>query len=219
MVSEVNICNLALGNIRAGTINSLDETSVQARQCKLRYPILRDQMLQDSPWQFAGSIRPLAVLTTTVFNWAYVYQYPSDCLRINRVIPDYEEINQDNRTSGLFYPYRDADVYKPSPVPTVEYKVFNVDGNKVIVSQFPNLRIDYRRRITDPTIFSLNFTMALSHLLAAELAVPIAGVELGRALRSDSLTMYESYLSAGVANELNEQKEEIAESEYISIRN
>ena len=44
MASEIDICNLALGHIRAGTINSLDEGSVQAKQCKLKYPIMRDQI-------------------------------------------------------------------------------------------------------------------------------------------------------------------------------
>ena len=42
MASEVEICNLALSNIRAGSINSLTEGSLQAQICKLKYPILRD---------------------------------------------------------------------------------------------------------------------------------------------------------------------------------
>lgn len=218
MASEVDICNKALGHIRAGTINSLGESSLQARQCALNYPLLRDQMLQDSPWQFAGSIKPLAVLVAELFNWAYVYQYPVDCLRINRLIPNFEAINAENRVSGLYYPYRDEDIYRLTPDPVIEYKVYNLNGSRVIGCNYSDIRIDYRARITDPNLFSTNFILALSHLLAAEIAVPIAGVEQGRLLRQDSLAMYESYINAGIVNELNEQSKEIAESEYITIR-
>lgn len=217
MASEIDICNLALGHIRAGTINSLDETSVQAKQCKLKYPIMRDQMLQDSPWQFAGAIKPLALLVADVFGWAYVYQYPSDCLRINRMVLNYERINASNRTSGAHYPYRDDDLYRIND-PQVEYKVFNQDGNRVIVANYEDLRIDYRKKITDTNLFSTTFVMALSHLLAAEMAVAIVGVEQGLALRKESLAIYGAYINSAIVNEMNEQKEEIAESEYITVR-
>lgn len=217
MASEVDICNIALGHIRGGYINSLTENSVQARQCKLMYPILRDQMLQDSPWQFAGSIKPLSLLVAELFNWVYVYSYPTDCLRINRLIEKYEEIDSVNGASGTRYPYREEYLFMP-PDPLTEYKVYNLDGAKVIGSNCAELRIDYRKKIEDPTLFSHNFTMALSHLLAAEMAVSIVGVAKGRILRSDSLTIYESYLNAGVVNELNEQKSAIAQSESITVR-
>lgn len=217
MASEIDICNLALGHIRAGTINSLDESSVQAKQCKLKYPIMRDQMLQDSPWQFAGSIKPLSLLVAEVFGWAYVYQYPSDCLRINRMILDYERVNQSNRASGLYYPYRDEDLYRIND-PQVEYKVVNLDGNKVIVSNYEDLRIDYRVKITDTDLFTTTFVMALSHLLAAEIAIPIVGVEQGRALRGDSMQIYEAYINSAIVNEMNEQKTYLAESESITVR-
>ena len=82
MASDVEICNIALSNIRAGSINSLDENSLQAQQCKLKYALLRDRMLTEVPWTFNRKIRALSVLTTEIFNWAYAYQYPTDCLKI-----------------------------------------------------------------------------------------------------------------------------------------
>jgi hypothetical protein len=216
MSSEVDICNLALGHLRGGRINSLTEGSVQAKECALRYPILRDQMLQDSPWQFAGSIKPLSLLVAEVHGWAYVYSYPSDCLRVNRIIPEYESVVGG---IGLYNPWSSPDdTRRGYPLPAVEYKVFNLNGAKVIVSNFANLRIDYRVRVTTPTLFSNNFTMALSHLMASDMSIVIAGVESGRALRSDSLAMYEKYLNAGVVNELNEQKAVIAQSDFITER-
>ena len=85
MASEIEICNLALSNIRAGSINSFTEGSLQAQQCNLKYSILRNRVLKES-WGFNHKIRALSVLTTEVFNWVYAYQYPTDCLKINRLV-------------------------------------------------------------------------------------------------------------------------------------
>lgn len=92
MASEIDVCNLALSNIRAGSINSLNENSLQAQLCKLKYSILRDRCLREIPWQFNHKIRALSPVTDNIFNWAYSYSYPADCLKINRLIGEYEEI-------------------------------------------------------------------------------------------------------------------------------
>lgn len=218
MASEVEICNLALSHIRAGSINSLTESSVQAQLCKLKYSILRDQMLQDAPWQFGRSLKPLALLTDTLFNWIYVYQYPSDCLYINQLILDFAEVSSDTATSAVASRYYDRGLPRPDLNQQVEHKIYNIDGNKVIASNEKNLRIDYRKRIEDPNLFSLNFLMGLSHLLASELAIPIVGIDKGRPLRSDELKIYQSYVDSGIENELNEQFTEIPDSDFINVR-
>lgn len=218
MTSEVEICNLALSHIRAGSINSLTEASIQAQQCKLKYPILRDQMLQDAPWQFARSLKALALLTDELFNWIYVYQYPSDCLFINRLHIDFAEVSSDTSTSAIASRYYDRGLPRPDLNQQVEHKIYNIDGNKVIAANNENLRIDYRNRIEDPNLFSLNFIMGLSHLLAAELAIPLVGIDKGRPLRSDELQVYQSYVDSGIENELNEQFTAIPDSDFINVR-
>lgn len=218
MTSTVDICNMALSHVRGGSINSMEEQSTQATQCRLHYPILLDQMLQDSPWQFAGSIKPLSLLIEEIYGWAYVYQYPVDCLRINRIIP--ESALPNGQSTGAIY-YNSPDQLAPSiaEIPSVPYKVFLSGGNRVVVANFPNLRIDYRVRIDNPALFSTNFVLALSHLLASSIAIPIVGVEKGSGLRRDSLQMYKRYLDAGIVNELNEQQHNIPDSDYITVRN
>jgi hypothetical protein len=218
MTSEVEICNLALSHIRAGSINSLTESSVQAQQCKLKYPILRDQMLQDAPWQFNRSIKALAVLTDTLFNWIYVYQYPTDCLYVNRLILDFAEVSSDTTTSAISSRYYDRGLPRPDLDRQVEHKIYNIDGNRVIASNECNLRIDYRKRVEDPNLFNVNFIMGLSHMLAAELSIPLVGIDKGRALRSDELKIYQSYVDSGIENELNEQFTHIPDSDFINIR-
>ena len=202
MASVVEICNIALANIRSKSINSLNEQSLQAQQCKLFYPILRDQLFEYAPWQFAHKVKPLSLLTLESFNWGYVYQYPSDCLKINKLLLNYAGIRDD--TFGTHQ--------------KVEYEIQIIDDVKVIVSNAPDLRVDYRAKIEDPNLFTNEFKMTLSHLMASEIAVPIVGAEMGRQLRSDSFQIYTRYLNAAIASNSNERHTAIPESEFISVR-
>lgn len=217
MTSEVEVCNLGLSNIRAGSINSFNEGSLQAQLCKLKYPILRDRCLREIPWQFNHKIRALATVTTDIFNWAYAYSYPVDCLKIHRLVGSFEEIQAgsadvvsrllDSRVIPL------KDIRRQIP-----YEVFNFDDSKVIGSDQPDLRIDFASKVTDPNLFSDDFMMALSHLLSSELAIPIVGAELGRALRNDSLQLYKQYLASAIATDQNDQYFMPSESEFVTIR-
>lgn len=216
MSSDVEICNLALSNIRGGSINSLNEGSIQAQVCKLKYPILRDRCLREIPWQFNHKIRALAPLITNVFTWTYAYSYPVDCLKIRRMIGSYEESNQTN--SGFVSHGYDSEQRAMKQRHQIPYEVFNVDNSKVIGSDTRDLRIDYAAKITDPNLFSDDFILALSHLLASEIAIPIVGAELGRALRSDSISLYSEYLQSAISNDLNDQYLSVPESDFITIR-
>lgn len=217
MTSVVEICNLALGNIRAGSINSLDESSVQAQVCKLRYPFTRDMMLTETTWGFSRRISPLAQVATEIFNWAYSYQYPSDCLRIERLVPEYEEL-----------PAGDASVISRAidrailPVSNkrqqIPYEVFNFANNRLIGANEDGLRVDYIVKITDPNLFSPAFVMAMSHMLAADIAIPIAGLEAGRALRNESLQLYRAFMSSAAAQNSNQSYFEPRESEFVTVR-
>ena len=218
MTSVVEICNLALSNIRAGSINSLNEGSIQAQVCKLKYPVLRDRCLREIPWQFNHKIRPLSSVTTDIFNWAYAYSYPVDCLKIRRLVGDYEELpaGSANVASRLL----DSRVLPNKGYRRqIPYEVFNFDDTKIIGSDQPDLRIDFAAKVTDPNLFSDDFIMALSHLLASELTVPVVGAELGRALRNDSLQLYQQYLKSALANDMNDQYLEPSESDFVTIRN
>ncbi len=218
MTSVVDICNLALAKVRGGSINSLTEASVQAQQCALHYPLLRDMVLDDAPWQFAHATKPLSLLSLEIFNWSYAYQYPTDCHRINRLVAEYEEI--DSSSDGTMVSrLRDDQLRSQSELRAqIPYEVFNVSGVKVIGSNEPNLRIDYRGKVEDPTLFSPPFVIALAHLLASEIAIPIAGGEMGMQFRSDALQLYQKYIGAALASDMNEQYHDPLESEFITIR-
>lgn len=217
MTSEVEICNLALSNIRSGSINALDESSLQAQQCNLKYGLLRNRCLQDIPWSFNRRIEPLALTAHDVYNWAYGYQYPNECLKIHRLLGAHEQLS--NTEAEVVSRLIDSQILPIRNVRRrVEHEVFNIDGDKIIAANESELRIEYSAKVTDPNLYSTDFILALSHLLAAEIAIPIVGAETGRQLRIDEMELYNSYLNSAIAIDANEDYVEPALSEFETIR-
>jgi len=214
-MSEVSICNTALSHIRAGGINSLTESSAQAQQCALLYPQTRDQVLVAAPWGFAHKIDTLAVLTATVFNWAYLYQYPSDCMHINKLVLNYSSIYAGN---GAFIQQSIADVYTPDLGAEVPYQIINNAGVKAIASNFPDLHVDYQLNITDTTLFDVNTTEAISQLLASKLAVPLVGGKVGLEYKKDYQTEFNRTVAEAIAENLNERFINQPDSEFTTAR-
>lgn len=216
MADEVEICNLALSNIRAGSINSLTEKSLQAQICRLKYPFMRDRCLRDAAWQFNRAIKPLSSIDVTIYNWAYAYSYPSDCLKVHRIIPEYEEVTGEASVVSRLIDTQILPI--TSYRRQVSYEVFNFENTKVIGCNEETLHIDYAVKVQDPNLFSDDFILALSHLLASEIAIPIIGVEKGRQLRSDSVQLYDEYISNAVAADMNDGYLTPNDSEYVTIR-
>lgn len=152
MSSEVQICNLALSHLGSYTINALTEASQEARKCKLYYPIARDFVLRDFPWNFAEHRAYLALLSdVTPVGYDYAYQYPTNCLKAREV---YNEV-----TGG-------------EPIDFVVNATS--DGtSKMILTNEADAILIYTMRITDPNVFDIAFINALSFKLASDLAQPI----------------------------------------------
>ena len=233
MASEVDICNMALSYIRAASINSLTENSLQAQYCKLHYPQARNQMLQDYPWQFAHKIAPLAEIDHStinngdgIFNYAYAYQYPADCIKINRAIIDFRRVQpgDDNFLSYSGYPfgygYGDDSFYRNvvNFKEQIPFDIVNYEGNRLIVSNHPRLRLDYQSEVTDTNLFGAQFTDALAYLLASRLAIPVVGAEQGMSLRNANLQIYTELYAAAIASDANDQFTDVPDSEYVTTR-
>ena len=215
MSSAVEICNMALSQIGAGSINSLTESSIEAQQCNLYYTVLLNQMLSDSNWNFATTIEPLAVTTEEVFNWVYAYAYPSACLKVHHLIPNHQQYSSD---TGVASRYRYADSFHMPEIEEPEYQVLTSGGQKLIVSNYAGLRIQYTKKITDPNDMPDNFRLALSNLIASRIAIAITGVSEGRALKQDALKEYAFYKDKAKEQDANESLSYMPESDFITIR-
>jgi hypothetical protein len=138
-------------------------------------------------------------------------------LKIHRLVGSYEEIPtgaSDVASRLLDSQVRSLKDYRRQ----IPYEVFNFD-TKLIGSDQKELRIDFAKKITDPNLFSDDFVIALAHLLASQLAIPVVGAELGRALRGESLSLYKEHLAAALADDLNDKYLEQRESDFVTVRN
>lgn len=222
MSSVVDICKMALSSIRAKTINSIEGSSVEAQQCALHYPLARRQLLTDYDWGFNSKRQGLALLSgVTVFNWAYVWSYPSDCLHVNYLIRNVEEV----AAGGGSYRIIPDDIHdnrrheSPATHPPVEYQIYNDSTHgRIICSIESDLRVDYRADIEDTALFSIDFELALGYLLASMVAVPILGADRGKQMRDDALALYAGFIDKAKTKSANQRHRPQMESDYIRVR-
>tara|TARA_R110000803_G_scaffold4054_6_gene13891 strand:- start:5726 stop:6388 length:663 start_codon:yes stop_codon:yes gene_type:complete len=219
MASQVEICNLALANIHAKSINSITENTVEAQYCKLKYQFVLDFMVRSAQWNFTHKQQALALTETSLFTWVYAYQYPSDCIKLNYLLSRVDSSSAS--TDGLAYrpQYEGVDRGLIMGRTRVPFEVVTADGVRLIGANEPDLRIDYQSRASDPNKFDSMFIMAMAWYLAAEIALPIIGGSSGREMRSDALKMYQMTMAEALAADANEQYNgQQKDSEFILIR-
>lgn len=83
MPSVVDIANRALDKLGHGAITSLGDGTKAANLVDRTWPIVRDQVLRDHPWNFAV-VRATTAPLSTAPAWGFTYQheFPADLLRI-----------------------------------------------------------------------------------------------------------------------------------------
>ena len=97
--SAVEICNSALIKVGADTIVSLSEDNQRARIVNEQYGKSRKEMIRSHPWNFALVRLELAALASPpVYEYAYQFQLPADCLRVLRTdLPSNEDFKIEGR--------------------------------------------------------------------------------------------------------------------------
>lgn len=212
---------MALAHVRAKSINSLEEGSLEAQQCSLFYEELRDQCLSERDWGFNTKIATLNELELDEFDWPYVWQWPTDCLAINQLLRNYPAYSSNSDAdTGIEYAIRDYDQrqFRPSTDPKVEYRIALVNDTKVITTRESVMRAEYRARVTDPNLMPVHFRIALSYLIAAHIAIPLAGPKDGAALRSQNLDLYSAYKNEATHLANSQRSMAMAESDFITVR-
>ena len=96
MLSPTDACNMAIGELGGGEINSPrinsfhDGTSLSI-ECGIQYPGARDMVLELHPWNFCTAFTQLARhAETPVMKWRHMYHLPTQpyCLRVRQTNRD-----------------------------------------------------------------------------------------------------------------------------------
>lgn len=198
-MAAVDICNRALGEIGTrSTIASLTEQSNEALACNTHFDPLVKRLLRMANWNFARRTALLTLLkampgtpeNTTIGNglwtsahpappWLYAYAYPSDCIRVQQVLP--QATASTTPATPIFpvtlggttpYGYRDGS--------SARFKVaLDLDsGNneiKVILTNQRQAIVNYTKSIVNTDMFDDSFESALVAALAAKLAIVLSG--------------------------------------------
>lgn len=204
--SEIEICNRALSRI--GQTDQLEDlaptleevagqlTGVAAEQCVLHYAATRDAVLRGPfSWPFATVREALAVVAgETRSDWAYVYAYPANALRLRFVT-----------LAGVRNP-------RPDQIPPHKIEARKgADGKvigKLILCDQENAEISYIARVTNPAAFDPDFEAALVALLASRLAPAVVKGAEGSKLVKECLDEHVYFVRLAAANAANEQKDD-----------
>lgn len=183
MTSVVSICNLALSNIGKDNIQALSDKGAEARACRQFYDHTRDMLLQSHPWNFAGKIEALAEVTNDrPRDWAFVYQRPSDCLKVRFVQRSPIEVGAHEKgMTDMGFPY-------------------SVEGQLIYCGISPAY-LNYTCRVTDASKFPPLFVEALSWHLAVRLAMPLTR---DPKIRADAYQLAVGAASVAAAADANE---------------
>ena len=196
--TEVDICNVALGRVRASKIADLDEESPSAVECRSLYANRRDALLAGYAWGFARATAVLALKDEEPAEWLYSYAYPNDCLRVHYILPPGAR-HAIVTSSGISTPRIDWD-----PIP---YEIAAGDDNvKRIWTDHTEASIAYTKRVTATTLFDPLFEEALIWFLAIDLAIPLGG-DSGKSYRADAKDGFKEALDAAWARSGNETQQ------------
>ena len=196
-MDKIEICNMALARIGQSAIETLEEASESARQCKRFYDIDRKILLRKYPWNFAVKQVQLALNTETPNDYKYSYAYPSDAVCLLGMYDEhFSKLPRFNK-----------------------YKVVSNASGKRIYTDVENAYIEYIADITDCNLYDDQFTEALSWKIAGDMAFKLTGnFELAKECLNQlavTLTLDAEANNDNEDNVLNPKLDTIALSRFV----
>jgi|TARA_R110002167_G_scaffold174820_2_gene373764 hypothetical protein len=86
-MDKTGIANLALGNLGEARIQNLNDNNSRARACNQRLDDVITAVLRMHTWNSALERATLANVGSPIFGWNYIFQLPSDCIKVVEVNP------------------------------------------------------------------------------------------------------------------------------------
>jgi hypothetical protein len=195
-LAVVDICNMALSHVGKGTIQSIDERSPEAAECRRWYEQSRQQSLESLDWSFARVSVALAVSPEDPpETWQFRYIYPDQCLKFRKI----------QNPLGL-------------RAPQIPFMLqMNAAGNiRTILTNMEDAIGWYTFDQMSPALFTPAYVDALSRLLAHRIAYKLTGKS---SLAREQLQMYNGLIRVAGALDANEQaEEEPRDADWIESR-
>ncbi|MBF0589013.1 MAG: hypothetical protein HQL53_07800 [Magnetococcales bacterium] len=195
-ISEVEICNMALGHLGVGEISALTEASAAGKVCNALYSRTRDELLRLHPWNFAQKTDTLALLSgESATGWSYVYAWPAHAVSANEIV-------QSDRSAD-----------------PIQYEVLlSSDGTgRIIATDQDSAALRYTYQVTDPNLFDALFVDALSWRLATKIGLRLKTAK--SAVLNAVNKSHEIAMAFAMGVDSNERKpNDPAESSFVLAR-
>lgn len=199
MAVSIQVCNLALAEIRAPSIVTIDDATPEARECARFYPLCLQSIMEMHDWSFATTEASLALLGTNLRSgeWLYAYALPSDMGSAIRIVWQTLPI------SGVYYswPY----VW---PRPRGFDADYIIDEGTLYTNRDTAI-LEYSRSDIPDTVMPAMFKKALSLDLASYLAVAIRD---DSRLKGELIQQAEVSKARAMADDLNRQPQRFDEA-------
>jgi len=156
-LSKIQICNMALAHAGSRSkIESLDEASTEAWQCKLWYDHARKTALAMFDWNFARKRKALSLADEDAPSgiWTYRYSYPADCVQAREI---------QNVVSVI------------SDAHPFEIEMESDGETKTILTDIEDAILIYTFDQTNPNTFSTFFVDLLAWVLASFVTYSLTG--------------------------------------------
>lgn len=211
-MNETEVANFALGRLGIGqTIESIDEATNAARQCKRWFAQCRNEVLRDFAWGFAFKAEALALVSDQEFpGWTYVYQYPQGCAAIRSIA---DEGGMRYARAAFNWPYAWDSV--PELIRFPWQLALKDDGaSQVILTDVPDAWAFFTGTVTNLSVWPADAISALASKLASEIGGPL---QANAQLIQLATQTYEGLRLRAAANAMNEGRPD-QDAEASSIR-
>lgn len=177
MASQVQICNIALGNIGGkASISSITENSREAIACNRVYVVCARALLRSHEWSFSKAYYTLNDLGSPPTFWDYRYSYPAECLKVRKILPAVET---------------DDPVH-------FEVAAGDTSSTRVILTDQEDAEMCFTKDMDDPVQYPDDFILTLAWSIAASISLPLSG---DRHLQTQAYQAYLAHLSSSTASD------------------
>lgn len=212
MAISIQVCNLAIAEIRGQPIISIDDATIEARECARFYPICLQSLLEVHDWSFATTEATLALLGTNARSgeWLYAYALPADLGTAIRIVW------QNALTGGAYsfpLPYYPRFEVWAQPQTLNGLNFLNVGDfiidEGVLYTNYDAAVLEYSRNDIPDAVMPALFKKALSLDLASYLATAIRD---DSRLKGELIQQSEVAKARAMADDLNRQPQRFDEA-------
>lgn len=200
LTSNTQVANLALAKLgQAKAIGSLNENTAAAVACKQHYDLVLDEVLGAFEWAFATRYVDLALVAENpTSEWLYSYAYPTDALRLRRILSGRRPSQETLDTK-------------------VKLEVIDDGTAKLIYTNEVEPVAEITIRETTVEKYPAEFCQALAYRLAYEIG-PVIMTGDPKGLRNTAGMMYNKMLSDAAGISQAEKVERTTDGSFIESR-